>query len=218
MADAAHKKVLQQGVSAWNKWRQENPAIKPDLSETNIKIRKLSHVNFKDTDLRGALLAGVDLRGANLENADLSGADLMEANLQDSWLSGASLRKTNLMGANLKNADLTGANFEEAIFYRADLKNSECVYNYLWLNTLMDFAHGLIDLGDEEPLFEFEDTQGTYIDNSFVSTSISRLEIVLSDPVSTKAIYEILGSLNRLYNHVSQRDLPGPIIKIGMPE
>ena len=43
--------ILKKGVDAWNAWRRENPDIRPDLREA-------------------------DLRGANLGEADLRGADL----------------------------------------------------------------------------------------------------------------------------------------------
>jgi hypothetical protein len=47
---------------------------------------------------------------------------------------------------------------------------------------------------------------------------MSRLDVELSDPVPAKAIYEVLGALNRLYGMVADHDLPGPIIRIGPAE
>ena len=37
MANKEHLAILKQGVEVWNKWRKENPEIKPDLSD----VRKL---------------------------------------------------------------------------------------------------------------------------------------------------------------------------------
>jgi len=31
MADEEHVALLEQGVEVWNKWREENPGIVPDL-------------------------------------------------------------------------------------------------------------------------------------------------------------------------------------------
>ena len=57
-----HYDILKnQGVMAWNKWRDENPDIKPDL--------------------RGADLSGADIRNVNLMGANLSGAKLRDARL-----------------------------------------------------------------------------------------------------------------------------------------
>lgn len=215
MANSEHKDILAKGVSNWNRWRQQNPEIRPDLSGSNIRIKKLAGVNFRGADLHGALLTGANLKGANLEDADLSGADLMEADLRGAWLGGADLRGVNMMGADLRKADLTGVNLENAILYRADLKETECAANALWLQTLMNFAHGLISAGSGEQAFEFDDIEGAFIRSSYVSTSISRLNITLADPISAKASNEILGALNRLYSAVSDQDIPGPIIQIG---
>ena len=38
MANKEHLKILKQGVEAWNKWREENPDVKPDLC--NLAIYK----------------------------------------------------------------------------------------------------------------------------------------------------------------------------------
>jgi len=218
MADQGHKAILDGGTAAWNKWRQENPGIRPDLSHSNIRIKQLEGVNLKGACLRGAMLPGADLRGANLEDADLAGADLMEADLRGAWMGGADLRGANMMGADLRKADLTGVNLDGAILYRADLEGSECAANALWLQTLLNFANGLISIDCAEEDFDFDDLEGAMIRSSHVSTNTSRLQIDLADPVSVKASQEILGALNRLYGVVSDRDLPGPIIQIGVPD
>ena len=57
MANPEHVEILKRGVEVWNKWREENPDVKPDLSYA-------------------------DLRGANLDNADLSGVSLSEAKVR----------------------------------------------------------------------------------------------------------------------------------------
>jgi len=36
MANEEHLKILKQGVEAWNKWREENPDIEPDLFELDL--------------------------------------------------------------------------------------------------------------------------------------------------------------------------------------
>lgn len=67
MANPKHLDLLKQGYnegySAWNRWRKEEPETQPDLS---------------GADLRGIIKkrAGVRLTGANLTGANLSGTDL----------------------------------------------------------------------------------------------------------------------------------------------
>lgn len=210
--------MLRRGVAAWNKWRGNNPRIVPDLTGTNVRVKELAGVDFRGVNLRGALLTGADLEGADLTGANLSHADLMAANLHRACLKNADLTNANLMEANLKDANLAGARLEQAILYRADLKGTECVCNCLWFNMLMDFAGGIQAVDRSDRGFYFEDVGDSFVENSFVATESSRLEITLSDPVSTQAAYELLGALNRLYREVSDEELVGPIIKIGLSE
>jgi len=59
MANEEHLKILKQGVEAWNKWREKNPQITPDLSKADL---------YK-----------ADLTGANLYKANLSGVQDLTA-------------------------------------------------------------------------------------------------------------------------------------------
>jgi hypothetical protein len=48
MANDEHVAMLKQGVDAWNKWRDENPDISPDLSAAELidaDLRKASLVS-----------------------------------------------------------------------------------------------------------------------------------------------------------------------------
>ncbi len=215
MPDPYHIEVLGDGVAAWNAWRKMNGDVRPDLSLAHIKIRDLSGINLAGADMRGVMLAGADFSDADLKGADLSRADLMETDLSGANLSGAELRGANLMGADLSGADLTGAGLDGAILYRADLEGSECVSHHLWLNGLIDFADGLRCFDKDGEAFVFDDMEDSYVESSFMSTKMSRLEVELFEPVPARAIYEIFGALNRLYSMVADHDLPGPIIRIG---
>jgi len=106
MANAEHVEILKQSVEAWNKWRIENPAVKPDLS---------------DADLSGADLSGADLSGANLSRADLFRANLSGADLSDAVLIRADLSGADLIRADLSGANLSGANLSRADLFRANL-------------------------------------------------------------------------------------------------
>ena len=215
MADSGHIEILAGGAAAWNAWRKLSAGVRPDLSGANIKIRRLSHADLSGALMRGVMLAGADLSGADLSGADLSGADLMEADLSGADLSGADLTGANLMGADLSGADLTGAVLDGAILYRADLEGTECVSHHAWLNQLVDFAYGLGCVDGEDEAFVFDDMEHSVVESSFMSTEMSRLDVELSDPLPARAIYEVLGALNRLFGMVADQDLPGPIIRIG---
>ena len=104
MANPVHLAKLKEGVEAWNKWREENKDIIPDLEE--------------------ATLSGANLSKANLSKANLSGSDLHSANLHGANLHGANLIQANLGGSDLRLADLTQATLSLADFTYADLKGS----------------------------------------------------------------------------------------------
>jgi hypothetical protein len=108
MADQSHLDILQQGVEAWNSWRERNPAIEPDLSS--------AHLGWGRTDLSEANLSGANLSEANLPKANLPKANLREANL-----SGATLTGVNLSGADLSGADLSGANLTRSALVQTNL-------------------------------------------------------------------------------------------------
>jgi len=110
MANEEHLKILKQGVEVWNKWRGENPDIKPNL----IKA-----------DLIDANLSGADLSEADLSGADFSGALLSEANLHGAKLSWAYLTMADLSRADLRYVDLFGANLSRADRRKADLDGAD---------------------------------------------------------------------------------------------
>jgi uncharacterized protein YjbI with pentapeptide repeats len=129
--------LLKQGVDAWNKWRDENRDIRPDLSKADLRWMDLSYADLSEADLGRANLVGANsnsanlsgaqlfqanLRGANFIEADLSGANFMEADL-----AGAQLIEANLCGANLIQADLSEADLSWADLPKADLRGATLI-------------------------------------------------------------------------------------------
>src|ERR1017187_3669978 len=95
MANPEHLEILKQGVEKWNKWRQEQSGIRPDLSKANLN----------DADLTEANLSGANLSEAYLEQANLHAADLIYADLKFAYLLFADLSGANLGPADLQRAD-----------------------------------------------------------------------------------------------------------------
>ena len=134
MANPEHLAKLKEGVEAWNQWRKQNSAVRPDLrradlQETDLFEANLSRANLRRTHLNGADLrradfSQADIRGANLYGANLVGADLREANLHGANLNGAHLNNADLYRADLSTADLGGAELTEADLSEADLTNA----------------------------------------------------------------------------------------------
>jgi uncharacterized protein YjbI with pentapeptide repeats len=116
MAKKEHLRILKQGPDVWDKWKESNPEVKPDLTEAN-----LSGANLGEADLGGADLSGADLSEADLREANFNWADLSLANLSKADLGEACLSRADLRGANLSKANLNKADFSEADLCRADL-------------------------------------------------------------------------------------------------
>lgn len=124
MAKEQHVEMLKQGSEIWNRWRESNHLIKPDLSDLDLTNLSLNDMVLSGTTLNGTNLSGATLIGAILSGAVLSGADLHHANLKDSYLRSADLRDANLSDAYLMNADLSDADCRCARFNSARLTNS----------------------------------------------------------------------------------------------
>jgi len=99
MANPEHLAILKEGLVAWNRWRQENPSVNPDLLEA---------------DLSGTLLGLMDLRRVNFIRAKLRGVSFEFSDLTMARLIDADLTRAHLYSANLHLANLSGANLEEA--------------------------------------------------------------------------------------------------------
>jgi len=70
-----HTAILLQGAAGWNNWRDQHPAITPDLSKANLKAANLRGANLRDANLSGALLRKANLALAVLSHSDLNGAN-----------------------------------------------------------------------------------------------------------------------------------------------
>jgi hypothetical protein len=55
MADQKHLDILKQGMQAWNKWREEHPDIRPNLSGANLSRAHLSNYTLYSANLGYAL-------------------------------------------------------------------------------------------------------------------------------------------------------------------
>jgi uncharacterized protein YjbI with pentapeptide repeats len=144
MANSDHLEILNQGREFWNRWRNDNPDILPDLSQTDFSGKILSETNLPYQDpefsqstiqlnlsgsnlsnsrFRNTILRGVNFSRAILRFTDFYRADLRRANLSKADLTGARLNRTNLTLANLRDTNLTEAHVWETIFARVDLSD-----------------------------------------------------------------------------------------------
>jgi hypothetical protein len=120
MANEEHLKILKQGVEVWNRWRADNPEVKPEISRTNLSAGNLQEINLSDADLGHTVLYGCKLIGANLSRARLGFANFMQADLSHANLYNAFLWYTSFIDSNLR-----GTIFEQAIFIETVISNTD---------------------------------------------------------------------------------------------
>jgi pentapeptide repeat protein len=77
MANPEHHIILKKGVDHWNKWRKENPQVKPSLDRENLSKEDLSNTDLSDANLRGSNLIDANLWAAkNLTCAQIQSAKI----------------------------------------------------------------------------------------------------------------------------------------------
>lgn len=145
MADSEHVSKVKEGAAAWNRWREDEPGVIPDLGWANLNgisldgavfaksVLKLAFcrgcsmvgADFSEANMRGVNLEGSDLRGAVFRGANLEGAHMLGADLTGTDFAGANLKLANFDGAILRDADLTGVRKLRAsqLFHLKDLEN-----------------------------------------------------------------------------------------------
>ncbi|MBW2428984.1 MAG: pentapeptide repeat-containing protein [Deltaproteobacteria bacterium] len=160
MAQDNHVAILDSGIKAWNKWRDKNPNLLPDLRGADI-----SEEDLRGIDFTGANLSRTNMSGADLSEAVLLGAILYKANLSKADLSDATLRWADLSRANLSGADLTDTDLRRTQLARTDLSNANLtgtkVYGIAAWNLKLDGTNqsGLVITDEDEPVITVDDIE-----------------------------------------------------------
>ncbi|MEM8721795.1 MAG: pentapeptide repeat-containing protein [Cyanobacteria bacterium P01_G01_bin.39] len=126
MTNEEQLKILKQGVEVWNRWRQDNPEITPDLSELDLAhedfiLLELSNGTFGSNS--GLII--INMSQANFRNVDFSGASLSNVDFQESDFSGATLTRVNMIYSNLSKANLSKSNLSFSLLDDADFSYSD---------------------------------------------------------------------------------------------
>lgn len=106
--DPQHQKMLTSGVEVWNKWRSNNPDIRPKLGYTRLREKDFSDYNFDHTYLPFSILSKCSFKNATFRNADLRGVSLRRADLTQANLEGTNLRHASLAECVVQDAVFTG--------------------------------------------------------------------------------------------------------------
>lgn len=124
MANQEHLDILKQGVGVWNKWREENPKIRPDLKQAKLVGLTLHKFNFFGADFFGADLHSSSLNKCNLNKTTLSHVDLRRSDLTEATCIGSDLIRANLSETTLYYTDLSITYLTDAYFIKSKLKET----------------------------------------------------------------------------------------------
>ena len=119
-----HLSMLKKGARTWNKWREKNPDIIPQLSGIHLFAGKGEFYNLDEYNLERANLAG--LKGNFIQ---LKQANLVEANLEKAQFEGGSFVGSNFSGANLNKIYIKNTRFDRAIFKETNLSEANICYS-----------------------------------------------------------------------------------------
>lgn len=130
MANPKHLEILKQGHEVWNKWREENPEIVPDLSGenlegTNFDFMNLEHAKFVNSELNDSRFVDSNLRYADLRGAELMSCLFLRSDLRNANLNSADLIWTSLVDSDLSSSKLHGAFLANTILGNANLSNAK---------------------------------------------------------------------------------------------
>jgi uncharacterized protein YjbI with pentapeptide repeats len=198
MANKEHLAALRKGTVFWNKWRERNPDLIPDLSgedlrginlcpeffcpKPNISIKNVANLtkanlcgsNFSDAQLAMTDFSKADLREVNFQGAQLSEANFSGADLSSALLMQAGLWKANFSGATLIKAGFCNAVLSEANFTGATLKKTN-----LARADLMDTNFRRADLNEAV-------LAGAYlVGTNFIGADLSRANLCRAQALGT---------------------------------
>ena len=201
MPNQTHLDMVNKGVEAWNKWREDNPEIEPDLSDVDFSNLKLNNANLSDTDLRRSKLKNTDFRGANLVRADLRAASIKKAGFNL-----AKLREANFSEAYIRESDLSEADLKRAYFIRTDLVRVD-----LWETDLTraDFRWAyLIGTDLRQANLELADLRWTHLSESNLSEAdLSNANLIKASIIKTNLHHTNLQEVSLAWTHFGDVDL-----------
>ena len=109
-------KLLNCEAEVWDKWRDDNPSIRPDLCGIDLSGKDLSGRDFHYVNFQNAILIGTNLSDCNLSSANFTSAQMQNCTINHTLAEWA-----DFSDACLDNATLMGSSFEKARMERVSM-------------------------------------------------------------------------------------------------
>ena len=167
MANPEHLDILKQGVEVWNRWREENRAVRPYLNEADLRGVKLSGANLSGTNLSGAYLTRTFLSNTIFADTKLAGTQELDRclhqgpstldhrtlaqnpHLPKEFLRGCGLSDLDIEAYRLKDPGLSTDQVDAILYRMHDLRVGQAVsYHSCFISYSSKdnaFAHKLHD-------------------------------------------------------------------------
>jgi len=128
VANGEHLARLEQEIEGWNRWRQEHPEIRPDLSRANLIGDILREANLSQADLSKVDLSDALMSQTNLTDLDLSQVKRLET-VRHAGPSDIGIQTIYKSQGQIPEAFLRGAGVpENFIEYMRSLTSQALVY------------------------------------------------------------------------------------------
>jgi uncharacterized protein YjbI with pentapeptide repeats len=131
VADSEHLVILHNGSRRWNLWREENPHIRPDLSNADLSSERQdleelteARINWNVLNVDPDELIPWSTGENDPDEVSPRDPDLIKATPYKHGLMGANLTGVLLNGANLAGANLSDADLDWSDLSGADLRNT----------------------------------------------------------------------------------------------
>jgi uncharacterized protein YjbI with pentapeptide repeats len=128
-----HFKILktQNPTAYWNKWRKDNPKIKPNISNAKIAnvafLGDFSNVNMKNTKISDSSFLGVDFTSSDLSNCIIKKIDTIipYGSRAKNIFNNAKLYKINIL-----DVEIDALHFNNVDFRKSHISNSKIIGIY----------------------------------------------------------------------------------------
>jgi hypothetical protein len=138
MANPEHLAILKQGVEVWNRWREENPDVDPDLTGEAFQHERWPQINLLSAHLANVHLVDVHLDGADLTDCTLINSELIAVSFRNATLITANLSATRLFRTDFTGADMSDADLTLALIRRCPFSTTSLFRAGLYETTFLD--------------------------------------------------------------------------------
>lgn len=190
MANQDHVAIFDEGVGAWNRWREDCPDVRPDLKHLHRMNADIRSYNLREADLSWSDLLSSDLSGAKLQRANLEGMDARDAKFVGADLTEAICSETTLLRTNFTRAILQDTDLSESSMVKANLLGATLIRTRVYGVSAWDVVV------DEKPVnpHEFIVTPRGQSDVTVENLEVAQFVYLLLENAKLRDVMNTIGS------------------------